>query len=513
MSHDEHTFTTPSRSAEPKDSSSASVVLPPCTISCPAMLPIQDILSLAAQNKFVEAFRRIESVLPLPGAIARICNHPCETACNRKTIDEPISIGQIHRFVADYVYENPELLDELERQTKKNQGNTKQVYDQKVAIIGAGPAGLTAAYDLSQMGYKITVFESEKYCGGMLRYGVPDFRLPRTYLQREIEHLCKRVNIEIKNGQKFGKDFNIKDLKSQGFKAIFLAVGMQKSNDIHLDCYPGLENRIFYGIEYLEQLNREMIAPDFFKGKHIAVIGSGNIAIDSARTVRRLGGHVTIIYPQLFEELSAQREEIHQAQEEDIAFSSSTEPVRFTKKEKETWLTCVKVKFEASDEFEQKQRVILPNSEFCINCDYVICAVDREIDRAPLINNDIELSASGCIKVNPFTLQTSQPDIFAGGDAVVGPASGIQAIMQGHQAAVSIDCFLHNNNIATKQEKNHYKVGGTPKVTTHHFLKREQTKILSVPERISSFQEVNQGFTKEQTVYEAKRCLQCTLIK
>jgi heterodisulfide reductase subunit A-like polyferredoxin len=207
----------------------------PCRIACPAGLNAHAFIALASQEKYAEAYELIKETIPLPGSLGRICYHPCESECNRKDIEEPLSICRIRRFIADYIYDHPEALSEYQKnKNEKQQGKNQKVRgnDQKVAIVGSGPAGITAAYDLSKLGYKPTIFEAEKYNGGMLHYGVPDYRLPKEYLHKEIDLLCQDQQIELKNNQKLGRDFTVQDLKKQGYKAIFLAIGAHKSRAV-----------------------------------------------------------------------------------------------------------------------------------------------------------------------------------------------------------------------------------------------------------------------------------------
>ena len=488
----------------------------PCKLACPAGLNVQGFVALASQEKFAEAYELIRDIIPLPGSLGRICYHPCESECNRKDVEEPISICKIRRFIADYIYEHPEELEGYRKKREEKikdknavEANVRRGKDQKVAIIGAGPAGLTAAYDLSRLGYKPTIFEEEKYNGGMLRYGVPDYRLPREYLYKEIELLCKDGNIEIKNNQKLGKDFNLKDLNSQGFKAIFVAIGAHKSRASGIECCQGLDSCILQGVEYLEQLNREMIAPDYFKGKKVVVVGGGNVAMDSARTARRLGGEITVVYRRSLKEMPANKEEIEQAQEEGIKFKFLTNPKNLHKKEKETCLQCVNMELCEPDASGRRKPIEVKGSEFDIDCDYVIFAIGQEVDAAPLEQNDIKLTKSGLIEADPITLQTPLEGVFAGGDAVTGPASAVEAIAAGHEAAISIDRYLNKEDLNAGREKEKQTKAEIPAEATRFVMPREHPELANPEERIKSFVEVDRGFNKDQMLREAQRCLNC----
>jgi heterodisulfide reductase subunit A-like polyferredoxin len=486
----------------------------PCRLACPAGLNAHAFIALASQEKYAEAYELIKETIPLPGSLGRICYHPCESECNRKDIDETISICLIRRYIADYIYEHPEALAEYQKtKTEKQQGKesieTKRGNGQKVAIIGAGPTGLTAAYDLSKKGYKPVIFEAEKYSGGMLHYGVPDYRLPKDYLHKEVDPLCEQQQIEMKNNQKLGRDFTIADLKKQGFKAVLLAIGAHKTRAAGIECCTGTDTCVLEGVEYLKQLNRNMIAPEFFKGKTILVIGGGNVAMDSARTARRLGGNVTIVYRRTLKEMPAYKEEIHHAQEEGIEFIFLTAPIKLQKKEKETCLECIRMELAEPDSSGRRRPQPLPNSEFDIPCDYSIFAIGQELDTKLMEDNAINLTPDGFIQVDAVSLQTSQDGVFAGGDAVTGPASAVEAIAAGHEAAISIERYLNNEDLKKNREKQPQQKVKIPPETSCIPMPREHPLVLCTEERIKSFAEVNQGFSTEQLLREAKRCINC----
>jgi heterodisulfide reductase subunit A-like polyferredoxin len=486
----------------------------PCRLACPAGLNAHGFIALAAQEKFAEAYELIKETIPLPGSLGRICYHPCESDCNRKDIEEPISICRIRRFIADYIYEHPEVLTEYEKIKAEKQKDmmmpeTKRGNDQKIAIIGAGPTGVTAAYDLSKKGYKTVIFEAEKYSGGMLHYGVPDYRLPKQYLHKELDPLCEQAHIEIQNNQKLGRDFSIADLKKQGYKAVVLAIGAHKTRAAGIECCTATDTCVLEGVEYLKQLNRNMIAPDYFKGKTILVIGGGNVAMDSARTARRLGGSVNVLYRRSLKEMPAHKEEIAQAEEEGIMFSFLTTPTKLYKKEKDTCLQCVKMELGEPDSSGRRRPVALPNSEYDVLCDYVIFAIGQELDTKLMEENYITLSASGFIEVDPLTLQTSLEGVFAGGDAVTGPATAVEAIGAGHRIAESIDRFLNKEDLKVGREHQEQQKASIPKDTLRIPKSREQPPVVPIDERVKSFVEVDLGFSKEQAVREAQRCLNC----
>ncbi len=484
----------------------------PCKLVCTAGLNAQGFIALASQEKFAEAYTLIKEKIPLPGSLGRICYHPCETECNRKDIEEPISICKIRRFIADYIYDNPKELENYLKSKQEKVESTeseknKRGKNKKVAIIGAGPAGLTAASDLSRMGYKPIIFEAEKHNGGMLYYGVPKYRLPKGYLESEINRLIKDENIEIKNNQRFGKDFDLKDLRKQGFKAVFLAIGAQKSRSLKMD---GCENKcVLQGVEYLRNLNSGKIPNNFFKGKRVLVLGGGNVAMDSARTAKRLGGDVTVVYRRTLNEMPAYKEEIKHAKEENIKFRFLTSPLKVITKTKDTCLRCIKMELAEPDSSGRRRPVEIKDSEFDLITDVVIIAFGQEIEEQPLEKNSIKLNERKLIDADPITYQTSQKDVFAGGDAVTGPASAVDAIGAGHEVAISIDRYLNNEDLLESREKVENKKAEIPHSTPSFPKQREYPPLLSIEKRMNSFDEVEGSFTREQAVREALRCINC----
>ena len=484
----------------------------PCKLECPAGLNAQGFIALASQEKFAEAFTLIKEKIPLPGSLGRICYHPCETECNRKDIDESVSICNIRRFIADYIYENPKAPEEYQismdkkNETKETEKKKKDT-NKKVAIIGAGPAGLTAASDLSKMGYKPTIFEAEKHNGGMLYYGVPEYRLPKEYLKKEIDQLINEDNIEIKNNQRFGKDFNLNDLRKQGFKAIFIAIGAQKSRSLKFE---GCDNKfVLQGIEYLKDLNSGKIPKDHFKGKKVLILGGGNVAMDSARTAKRLGGDVTVVYRRTLNEMPANEEEIVQAQEEDIKFKFLTSPLMIKNKGKDVCLKCVKMELGEPDESGRRRPIEIKDFVFDISADIVIFAIGQEIDTKLMEKTAVKLTNDRLIDVDPLTFQTNQKDVFAGGDAVTGPASAVEAIGAGHEVAISIDRYFNNIDLKVGRENQDFKKAGIPPETLRFPKKREKPFYLDPGKRILSFDEIEKSFSREQVVREAKRCINC----
>lgn len=482
----------------------------PCRLACPAGLNAHAFVALVSQEKYAEAFDLITQSIPLPGSMGRICYHPCESDCNRQELDEPVSICHIRRFVTDYIYEHPEVLTEyLKLKAEKQPPSPLRGNGQKIAVIGSGPAGLTAAVDLVRLGYTPTIFEAEKYNGGMLHYGVPAYRLPNEYLDMEIQRLTDTFKIEIKNGQKLGREFTLADLKKQGYKATFLAIGAQKSRPSGLESCNGSDTCVLDGIEYLKQLHRKNIAPDYFKGKQILVVGGGNVAMDSARTARRLGGNVTVLYRRTRKEMPAHRDEIAAAEEEGIGFKFLTAPLKLKKKDRDICLECALMELGEPDGSGRRRPVQVPGSEYDEPFDYVIFAIGQELDGKLMDDSNISLNKSGFIMVDPVTYQTSQEGVFAGGDAVTGPASAVEAIGAGHQVAVSIDRFLHGEDLAAGRLKKEPVKARVPEAAVRIPRARAKSSLLPLEKRVSTFEEVDGGYSRELAVEEAKRCLNC----
>ncbi|MGA1848067.1 MAG: FAD-dependent oxidoreductase [Thermoplasmatota archaeon] len=485
----------------------------PCRISCPADLNAHAFIALASQERFAEAFHLIKKRVPLPGSMGRICYHPCETECNRKDIDEPLSICRIRRFIADWAYEHPQEVETYAILNEENYSNiegyekpVKRGDGRKVAVIGAGPAGLTAASDLSDMGYQVTVFEAEKNGGGMMYYGVPSYRLPKDYLSREVSLLSKG-RFDIQYGKRFGKDITLSKLKKEGFEATYLAIGSWRSKELEFEsCDP---NCVQQGIDFLHKVNSGEFKKDHLKDKNVLIVGGGNVAMDCARSARRLGADVTIVYRRTLKEMPAHMEEIEQAMEEGVKVDMLTSPMRLVANACETCLTCQRMELGEPDESGRRRPVAIQGSETDIPCDLVIFAIGQEVDPVSVKGSGAEVK-DGVIVADPISLQTSQPDIFAGGDAVTGPASAVEAIGAGHEAAISIDRFLNGEDMIEGRKKAEERGAGIPEGTMRVQAERQEGALVDMSNRTSSFNEIEATFTAEQVVNEAKRCLNCS---
>lgn len=488
----------------------------PCKIGCPADLNVQGFIALASQKKFAEAYELIKEKIPLPGSLGRICYHPCETECNRKDIDDPLAICRIRRFIADYIYDHPEELTQYYKQRDEKIAKKETVSPpvnrgkgKKVAIIGSGPAGLTCAYDLAKLGYKPVIFEANKNNGGMLFYGVPQYRLPKNYLKKEINLLCSEQGIEIKNNQIFGTHFTLNDLKKQGYESVYIAIGAHKGKTLSLNCFPSGESCILDGISYLHDLNKGKIQNDYFKNKKILVIGGGNVAMDSARTAVRLGGDVTVVYRRTIQEMPAHCEEIRQAEEEGVHFSFLTNPKALIKKEKSVYLQCQQMKLGPPDESGRRRPEPIKDSCIDIRGDVVIFAIGQDVKTTCLKENNIQVTNNNLIDVDTLTFETNIKGVFAGGDAVTGPASAVEAIGMGHEAAISIDRYLHSEDLKQDRIKAECIAAGIPKQASRFPLPVQVPDMKSVQKRVSNFDEIDLGYTLDKAVKESQRCLNC----
>mgnify|MGYP006278046205 CR=1 FL=1 len=495
----------------------------PCKDGCPARANVHGYIALAAQQKWAEAFHLIRERIPFPGVLGRICHHPCEEACNRCGLDEPVAIRDIKRFVADYFYDHPELEEEYRRvreaRERKNQEegasyvdpfavDKERGKDRQVAIIGAGPAGLTCAAGLSKRGYRVEIFEEENKAGGMMHQVIPDFRLNKDYLQKEVEFIIRDHDLKVHYGKSFGKDFSLSDLKKKGFEAVFLAIGARLSKGMKLQ---GEEAEgVYPGLDFIRSVNREEFAKGSLKGKKVAVLGGGNVAMDAARMSLRLGADVAIVYRRSRKQMPATEEEIRMAEEEGIKFEMLTNPVKFNVENgKLSGMRCIRMRLGEPDDSGRRRPVPIEGSEFDFPCDMAIQAIGQKVQTKPLESEKLDLKWDLLIS-DEVTFQTSIPHVFAGGDVVTGPASVVEAIRAGHEAAVSIDRFLHNEDLA-EGRTDEPELADTPERERYEKTPRAEMPKRPAPERIYNFNEVTLTMSKEDVIREAKRCLDCGL--
>lgn len=461
----------------------------PCTQACLAYVDAARYIRFIAQGKPSEAVAVVREKNPFPSVCAYICAHPCEDSCNRGLIDEPVAIRMLKRFAVD----NDSGLWKQNSKVAPPSGK-------RVAVIGSGPAGLTAAYYLTKLcGHSVTVFEALPEPGGMLRFGIPDYRLPKHILKKDISDITN-VGVEIRTNT--GVD-NPKSLLGQGFSAVFVAVGAQQAIGLGV---PGDDDpRVLGGVDFLRNVN---LGKKVELGNRVAIIGGGNTAMDSARTALRLGAkEVTIIYRRTRVEMPASTEEIKDALDEGIKILFLAAPSRVISHEEGLMLECNRMKLGAEDASGRRRPEPIEGSEFTISLDNIIAATSQQPDISDSFG--LEIGKGNRIKVNPDTLSTSREGIFAGGDAVTGTATAIEAVAAGRQAAISIDKYLGGrgniDEVLAPPEEIISRTGGPREGW------RPKIGAIEHERRINSFDGVEIGWSKKEAVQETKRCLRCDL--
>jgi heterodisulfide reductase subunit A-like polyferredoxin len=475
----------------------------PCKATCPAGVNVQGYIALIAKGKFLEALDLIREKMPFAGVCGRICHHPCEDNCNRTKIDDAVSIRNLKRFAADYEKQLLENGKPVDRSSMSVQKSEKQDKSEKIAIVGGGPAGLTCAYDLAQKGYQTTIFEAGNQLGGMMRTGIPDYRLPHDYLDYEISLLLK-AGIEVRKEQAYGKDFDLDDLRREGYKSVFFATGAQNPKKISLE--GGDLEGVIYGIPFLKQVNKGKTT---HLGKNVIVIGGGNVAIDTARTALRLGSKVTIVYRRTKKEMPAHSWEIDEAVEEGITLMDSWSPARVQGSHGKVTGLEVEKCYTVYDEEGNRSLKVDHEQKRNIEADTVILAIGQVCDLSAM--KDLMETDRDLIAADRLTLETSQEGIFAGGDVVLGPSSLVETVEQGHRAAESIDRYLYGKDLRENRDPvmEPENFAGIPEGSDQSRQERAQPHVLPPEKRKSGFSEMEKTFTAEEAVKEAKRCLQC----
>ncbi len=460
----------------------------PCSYACPAHIDIPRYINYIARGKYPEALAVVREKVPFPGVLGRVCIHPCEQACRRGKLDDPICIKFLKRFAADHD-------NGLWKKNSKKLPSTGK----RVAVIGSGPAGLTAAYYLAKLGHSVTVFEALPQTGGMMRVGIPAYRLPREILDAEIDEI-KNAGVEIKVNTRIN---SIDSLFNEGFNAIFIGIGDHKGSKMGAEGedLPG----VLDGVDFLRAV---ALGQEFKIGKKVAIIGGGNSAIDCARVALRVGSDdVTIIYRRTRKEMPAAPEEVEAAIHEGVKIVFLAAPNKITQKDGKLALECIKMRLGEPDASGRRSPVRIPGSEYVDEYDNVIAGIGQVAD----IPADFGLTTHrGNIKVNDKTLETSRKGVFAGGDIVTGPASVIGAIAQGRIAAVSIDCYLGGKGeieeILAPVEEMEPWFGEDPEFSG----KRQPTMPeLELEKRKGNFKEVELGYPEQVAIEEAKRCYKC----
>jgi NADPH-dependent glutamate synthase beta subunit-like oxidoreductase len=444
----------------------------PCKASCPANISICGFITAISQGQYAEGVKLIKREMPFPAVCGRVCPHPCEEACNRGQVDEPIAIEYLKRFLADV-----DLASDIQYLPE-----TKEQKEDKVAIVGAGPAGLTAAYYLAIEGYRVTIFEKLPVAGGMI---------------------IKKLGVEIKLNFEIGKDLSFEDIRKD-YKAVFISVGCHQAMKLGI---PGEDD--FDGvvdcIAFLRDIN--LGTPPAYKGR-LVVLGGGNAAIDSARVAKRLGyDDVAILYRRTREEMPASPWEIEEAIEEGIDLEFLTAPLKIVGGNgKVTSLECIRMTMGEPDESGRRKPIPIEGSEFAVQADVVVVAIGQRSELSFLGNgHGIDVSKRNTIEADPATAATNIPGIFAGGDVASGPRIVVEAVAFGKQAAISIDRYLKGEDI--KSGRGEAWKGMTFEPDHTESSARQQMPRLPLVQRSSAFSEVDLGFNEEQAEREALRCL------
>lgn len=467
---------------------------PPCRETCPAGCNVQGYVALIAEGRFDEALGVIDRTLPFPGILGRVCHHPCEESCNRGQIDgQPVSICRLKRAATEYRELEPQ---EIPQPTI--------IREQKVAVVGAGPAGLTAALDLAREGHPVTVFDAMEEPGGTMRFTIPAYRLPEEVAKKETEGIFERYpHLEFRGGQRLGHDFTLEDLEEQGYSSVILALGTTVSRSVSTpgEDLPGVRQ----GLEFLREARKGQVGD--ISGR-VVVIGGGNVAVDCARSAVRMGAEeVVILYRRTQDEMPAYPWEIEEALEEGVIVREHRVVEEFLGDQKLERLKIGGMK--PAPGSEKRGRLVVDESvQEELEAHLVLLAIGQDADLTGLSGSDIE-EEWGLLKVDPLTLATSREGVFAAGDVVSGPASVVEAIAGGHEAAESVRRYLAGQDLCQGREKPQPQELGVPEGISPYPARRQEPRMAHG--RPGDFSQVDPGLTLEQAQEEAKRCLNCAL--
>jgi NADH-quinone oxidoreductase subunit F len=475
------------------------LALSPCENSCPLRMNIPRFLELYQEGRLEDAFESVIMDNPLPASTGRICQHPCENRCRRQSFDEVVNMREVHRSIADEIYQSERFAPMVQRILARRLAPTGR----KVAVAGAGPTGLTAAFYLAMLGHEVTIFEEHNEAGGMLRFAIPEYRLPKSVLRRELD-LIEAVGVKMVFNTRVGFDLPLNDLASL-FDAVFLSIGTWKESWLYL---PGTELKgVFPALPFLEVVaKRESV----MLGSRVTIIGGGNAAIDSARTVLRMGGSATILYRRERKDMPAIDEEIQAAEDEGVQFVFLAAPHRILGDAAGRVKAIEIVKTRLGEYDKSGRRRPIPTDEVQrFKCDSVILAVGETFDLDFCRASGLELKEEGTIVVDRFSLETSRANFYAGGDVITGASNVSNAMSGGKQAAQKIDERLMGEErwgqIFQKFEYNRH-APGEPSLSRRHTAHAVPAKA-----RVRSQEEVVAGLTEQETLEECRRCLRCDL--
>jgi len=474
-----------------------NIISSPCQHACPlGGSGVPSYIALLSQERTEEAIKVLRDQNPLPLICGRVCHHPCETKCRRTDIDKPIAIRSLKRFIADYEMSNKMEIPYTPKGDK----------EEKVAVIGSGPAGLTCSYYLALEGYKVTIFEKLPVAGGMLHVGIPEYRLPKDILEFEINNILK-MGVELKLNTEIGKDTTISDLKKE-FDAIFVAIGAHEGLKMGI---PGEDGKdVIDAVELLRRLNLNQKVK---LGQEVAVIGGGNAAIDAVRTIHRMGKDVKLLYRRTRDEMPAEEEEIEEAIKEGIEIQYLTAPVKICMQDnKLKKLDCVKMELGDMDQSGRRRPVPVKGSEFSLKTDTLVTAISQQPEIGGISGNGLKFSKWNTVEVDPETLYTGKDGVFAGGDAVHGPWTVTGAMSHGKVAAGMIHKFISGKKLEREYQVTRPAMDvGAVELSEEEIenLIRHELPKLSVSKRSGNFNEVELGFNESQAISEAKHCLRC----
>ena len=475
----------------------------PCKTACPAHIAVQGYIKMAAEGRYLDALKLIKQDNPFPAVCGSICNRRCEDACTRGTIDSPVAIDEIKRFIAEQEL-NAETRYVPARRTYRA---STEDYAEHIAVIGAGPAGMSCAYYLANMGYPVTVFEKNPVPGGMLTLGIPNFRLEKDVVNAEIEVL-REMGVEFKCGVEVGKDVTLDELRAQGYKGFFLGIGAQKSSALRI---PGEElDGVFGGVEFMREVN---LGSKPAIGDKVAVIGGGNVAMDVCRTAVRLGAKETyVVYRRSEDEMPADKMEVAEAKEEGVKFLFLNAPAEIIGEDGKVKALKVEV-MELGEPDEKGRRKPVGTGKFeTIEVSAVIGAIGQKVDLGGIAPEGMTFNKNGTIIADAVTLQTSQPDVFVGGDVYTGPKFAIDAIAAGREAAISLHRYVHPGQSLTlaRNRRDFIELDkGNLAIAVESFDNSSRQVPGHDAKKAKSFSNDRMAFTEEQVKKEASRCLGC----
>ena len=477
----------------------------PCKTACPAHIAVQGYLKLAAQGRYTDALELIKKENPFPAVCGRICNKRCEAECTRGGIDEAVAIDEVKRFIADHD------LDEATRFVPKMVNQIGQPYTEKIAVIGAGPAGMSCAYYLANKGYPVTVFDRNPVPGGMLVLGIPNFRLEKDVLNAEID-ILREMGVEFKCGVEVGKDVTIQELRDQGYKGFYLAIGAQKSSPLGV---PGEElSGVMGGVEFLRKVN---LGEEVAIGKSCAVIGGGNVAMDVCRTAVRLGADTTVFYRRTEAEMPADPDEVKEAIAEGVKFRFLCAPVEVLAGDDGNAAFLKVEVMELGEPDEKGRRKPVGTGVYeTIAVDSVLSAIGQKVDWGQLDVGALKTNKNGTAVADGLTYQTDEKDIFVGGDVFTGPKFAIDAIAAGKEAAISLHRFVHPGQTLTmgRDRRIYRELDKEKALVTVGGFDSEKRQVPGYNEaKAKTFQDARVTFTEEQVRKECARCLGCGATK